>query len=110
MNEIHVLEAIQKTADPTMTHLAQRLRVTVGTLTTAMNRLVEKGYATRYRLEEDKRKVMIALTEKADKVLEIHSGFHDEMIDATIADLHLDEDEVLLESLQNISLYFKNKY
>jgi len=110
MNEIHVLEAIQKTADPTMTHLAQRLRVTVGTLTTAMNRLVEKGYATRYRLEEDKRKVMIALTEKADKVLEIHSGFHDEMIDATIAYLHLDEDEVLLESLQNISLYFKNKY
>lgn len=110
MNEIHVLEAIQKTEDPTMTHLARRLRVTVGTLTTAMNRLVEKGYATRYRLEEDKRKVLISLTPKAHKALLIHDEFHDEMIQATIADMHLDEDEVLLQSLQNISDYFKKKY
>lgn len=110
MNEIHVLEAIQKTEDPTMTHLAKRLRVTVGTLTTAMNRLVEKGYATRYRLEEDKRKVLISLTPKAHKALLIHDEFHDEMIQATIADMHLDEDELLLQSLQNISDYFKKKY
>jgi len=110
MNEIHVCEAIQKTEDPTMTHLAKRLRVTVGTLTTAMNRLVEKGYCTRYRLEEDKRKVMISLTPKAEKALAIHDEFHDEMISATISDLHLDQDEVLLQSLHNISVYFKNKY
>lgn len=110
MNEIHVLEAIKKTDDPTMTHLAKRLRVTVGTLTTAMNRLVEKGYATRYRLEEDKRKVFVSLTPKAEKALSIHDEFHEEMIEATIADMHLDEDEVLLQSLQNISEYFKRKY
>ena len=66
MNEVHVLEAIVNTEEPTMTHLARRLRVTVGTLTTAMNRLVEKGYCTRYREEEDKRKVLIALTKKAE--------------------------------------------
>lgn len=110
MNEIHVLEAIEKTAEPTMSHLAKRLRVTVGTLTTAMNRLVEKGYVTRYRLEEDKRKVYIALTDKAIKALQIHDEFHEEMIEATIADMKLDEDEVLLQSLKNISEYFKQKY
>ena len=110
MNEVHVLEAIQKTEEPTMTHLARRLRVTVGTLTTAMNRLVEKGYTTRYRLEADKRKVMITLTEKALEALRIHDQFHDEMIDAVIRDMNLEEDEVLLQSLKNISDYFKNKY
>jgi len=110
MNEIHVLEAIVKTEEPTMTHLARRLRVTVGTLTTAMNRLVEKGYCTRYREMEDKRKVLIALTQKAKEALDVHDKFHDEMIDATIRDMKLDEDEVLLQSLQNISTYFKNKY
>ena len=109
MNEIHVIEAIKKTKDPTMTHLAKRLRVTVGTLTTAMNRLVEKGFCTRYR-EEDKRKVLIALTNKAIEALEIHDHFHDEMIDAVIRDMNLDEDEALLQSLKNISTYFKNKY
>jgi DNA-binding MarR family transcriptional regulator len=110
MNEIHVLEAIEKTTDPTMTHLAKRLRVTVGTLTTAMNRLVEKGYVSRYRLVEDKRKVYISLTDKAHKVLQIHDQFHEEMIEATISDMRLDEDEVLLQSLKNISDYFKQKY
>ena len=110
MNEVHVLEAIEKTNEPTMTHLAKRLRVTVGTLTTAMNRLVEKGFVTRYRLPEDKRKVYIALTDKAHKVLAIHDEFHEEMIEATISDMRLDEDEVLLQSLKNISEYFKQKY
>jgi len=110
MNEIHVLEAISKTEKPTMTHLARRLRVTVGTLTTAMNRLVEKGYVTRRREEEDKRKVLISLTKKATDALKVHNLFHDEMIDAVINDMKLDEDEVLLQSLKNISDYFKNKY
>lgn len=110
MNEIHVLEAINKANEPTMTRLAKRLRVTVGTLTTAMNRLVEKGYTTRYRLPEDKRKVHIALTKKAEDALQIHEQFHEEMIEATIQDMELDQDEVLLQSLQNISDYFKRKY
>jgi DNA-binding MarR family transcriptional regulator len=101
MNEIHVLEATSKAEEPTMTHLARRLRVTVGTLTTAMNRLVEKGYCTRYREIEDKRKVFISLTQKAQEALEIHDQFHDEMIEAIITDMKLDEDEVLLQSLQN---------
>ena len=110
MNEIHVLEAIEKTKEPTMSNLARRLRVTVGTLTTAMNRLVEKGYATRYRLPEDKRKVYISLTHKAHDVLRTHNEFHEEMINDAIKDMKLEEDEVLLQSLKNISNYFKKKY
>ncbi len=110
MNEVHVLEAIQKTKEPTMSNLAHRLRVTVGTLTTAMNRLYEKGYITRYRLEEDKRKVFISLTHKAMEVLEIHNEFHEEMIQAVIEDLQLEENELLLQSLKNLSDYFKQKY
>lgn len=110
MNEVHVLEAIEKTEEPTMSNLAHRMRVTVGTLTTAMNRLVEKGYATRYRLPEDKRKVYISLTHKAQEVLRVHNAFHEDMIAATIKDMRLDEDEVLLQSLKNIKDYFKNKY
>jgi len=110
MNEVHVLEAIEKTLDPTMTNIANRLRVTVGTLTTSMNRLVEKGYALRHREVEDKRKVMITLTSKAIDVLKIHHEFHEEMLDALFSDMNLEEDEVLMQSLENLSQYFKNKY
>jgi DNA-binding MarR family transcriptional regulator len=110
MNEVHVLEAIKKTEIPTMTNIARRLRITVGTLTTSTNRLVEKGFAKRHREEEDKRKVIVSLTDSAVDVLAIHDKFHDEMLDAVFADMNLEEDELLLQSLENLSEYFKNKY
>ena len=110
MNEVHVLEAIQKTEEPTMSHIAKRLRVTVGTLTTAINRLVEKGFVERKREKEDKRKVIVSITTKAYRVLATHDQFHDEMIEAVIQDLKLDENEVLINALKNISNYFTEKY
>jgi len=110
MNEVHVLEAIQKTEEPTMSHIAKRLRVTVGTLTTAINRLVEKGFVDRKREKEDKRKVIVSLTTKAYEVLATHDQFHDEMIEAVIQDLKLDENDVLISALTNISSYFTEKY
>ena len=110
MNEVHVLEAIQKTKEPTMSNIAARLRITVGTLTTAINRLVSKGYCERFSAESDRRKVLISLTPKALEVLHVHEEFHEEMIDAALEDLHLEENDVLIESLENLSTYFKNKY
>ena len=110
MSEVHVLEAISKTEEATMGNIASRLRVTVGTLTTAINRLVQKGYVDRYRDKDDKRKVFVFLTEQAKEVMETHDQFHEEMINAVINDLNLEEDEVLLKSLTNISNFFKEKY
>jgi DNA-binding MarR family transcriptional regulator len=110
MNEVHVLEAITKTKEPTMTHIANRLRVTVGTLTTAINRLVEKGYVQRERLASDKRRVIVSITKKARDVLKIHDQFHDEMIEATIRDMKLDQDENLIQALSNLKAYFRNHY
>lgn len=110
MNEIHVLEAIEKTVQPTMTNISRRLRVTVGTLTTAINRLVDKGYCVRYSDSEDKRKVYIKNNQKAHDVLKIHDTFHNEMIDALFDDMNLQEDELLLQSLENLNEYFKRKY
>ena len=110
MNEVHVLEAIQKTEEPTMSHIAKRLRVTVGTLTTAINRLVDKGYVERKREKEDKRKVIVSLTTSAYKVLATHDEFHEDMINSVVNDLRLEDNEVLITALQNISDYFTEKY
>ncbi len=110
MTEVHVLEAIRNTEVPTMGNVAQKLRITLGTLTTSVNVLVKKEYVKRYRDEDDRRKVYLTLTESALATLEIHDMFHEEMISSLIEDLKLDEDEVLIKSLENISDYFKNKY
>jgi len=110
MNEIHVLEAIQKTEESTMSNVAKKLRVTVGTLTTAINRLVDKGYTERYSNPTDKRKVFLRLTSKAKKILKTHDTFHEDMINSVIKDMNVEENEVLIASLQKLRDYFKEKY
>lgn len=110
MTEIHVLEAIKNTTPPTMSNIANKLRVTVGTLTTSIHTLVKKDYVVRKRGVEDKRVVFIELTNEAVKALEIHDEFHDDMIESVFKDLNIEEDEVLIKSLEKVNEYFKNKY
>ncbi len=110
MSEVHVLEAILKTPEPNMGSVAKRLRVTIGTLTTAINTLVKKGYVSRSKDSKDNRKVMLNLTEKADPVMKIHDAFHEEMINRVIQDLHIDQNEALIQSLERLSTYFREKY
>ncbi|MFH0766831.1 MAG: MarR family transcriptional regulator [Bacillota bacterium] len=110
MTEVHVLEAIRSCEVPTMGSVARRLRVTLGTLTTSVNVLVKKNYVSRYRNENDLRKVFLKLDESAIEVLKIHDRFHDEMISSAFKDLELEKDETLMKSLENVSNYFKQRY
>lgn len=110
MTEVHVLEAIKNTEDPTMGNVANKLRITMGTLTTSVNVLVKKEYVSRYRDENDRRKVYLELNDQARSVLVIHDEFHEEMVSSLLKDLNLDKDKILLKSLENISNYFKQRY
>lgn len=110
MTEVHVLEAIRNTEIPTMGEVAKRLRVTLGTLTTSINILVRKKMVYRYSDDKDRRKVYLKLTDDALKVLTIHDNFHEDMITSLFHDTDIENDEVLLKSLENITTYFKSKY
>lgn len=110
MNEVHLLESIEKASDNTMSYIAKRSMITQGTLTTNVGKLVKKGYVERYKDEKDGRIVRLRLTKKAEPVMKIHDSFHEKMIDRAIADLHLEDNEVLLKSLNNIMDYFTQIY
>jgi DNA-binding MarR family transcriptional regulator len=109
MNEVHVLEAVQLVEEPSMTLIAQKLGITVGSLTTAVNTLYQKGYVSRYRLPDDRRKVLISLEDNALEVLKIHQVYHDKMIDAIFEDLKVNEDEILINSLSKVASYFRKQ-
>lgn len=110
MNEVHLLESIDKASDNTMSHIAKRSMITQGTLTTNVKRLVEKGYVERYKDEKDGRIVRLRVTDKAREVLKIHDDFHAVMIDRAIEDLGLEENKVLMDSLSNLLDYFSEEY
>ena len=64
---MHVIEAVGPGEGNNMSSIARKLNITVGSLTTAMNSLVKKGYVVRERSEEDRRVVLIKLTDKGIK-------------------------------------------
>ena len=105
MTEIHVIEAIRKCEPSTMGTVSKRLMITMGTLTTSVNRLVEKGYVTRKRDVNDRRVVLLDLTEKGQSVFEIHEAFHEDLVTAALKDLEFRED--LVQSLESIYRFFK---
>lgn len=109
ISEVHTLEAIEKSKeDNKMTDVAQLLNITASTLSINVNRLVKKGYIEKVQDEKDRRVVHLILTDAAVKVLEIHHQFHKELIDSFFTDLHIDEDDVLLQSLRRVLEHLKN--
>ena len=87
VNDMHIIEAIGEKEPKNMSSVAKIMSVTVGTLTIAINSLVKKGYVHRERSEEDRRVVLISLTEKGRKANAHHMKFHDGMIQAVLKDL-----------------------
>lgn len=109
ITEIHVIEAIGLDRR-NMSSVARDLNITIGTLTISINNLLHKGYVDRARSNEDRRIVLISLTDKGLKVYKHHADFHDDMIKTTISKLTDEEMEVLVSVLGNINDYFKVKY
>lgn len=109
VTEIHTIEAIGMYAKRTMSEVAQDLKITVGTLTTAINKLIKKEYVSRKRIEEDRRVVLVELTKKGKLAYRLHEKFHNEMVQSTIEGLTEKEEEVLIKSLGRLGEYFKRK-
>ena len=110
ITEIHTIEAIGKEGNRTMGEISNDLRITVGTLTTAINRLIKKGYVERKRIEEDRRVVVVYLTESGKKVFDEHTLFHKEMIDEVAKNFEDYELKVLTKALSKVSEFFEDKY
>ena len=110
VTEIHTIDAIGMYTERTMSEVAQDLKITVGTLTTAINKLIKKGYVERKRIEEDRRVVLIKLTKKGKLAFRLHEKFHNDMINKTIEGLSDSEEEVLTSSLERLNEFFKREY
>lgn len=106
VNDMHIIEAIGEEEPKNMSSVARILSVTVGTLTIAVNSLVKKGYVNRERSEEDRRVVLISLTEKGKKANAHHMKFHEGMIQAVVKDLDSEQQEILVKSLLNLREFF----
>ena len=107
-NDMHIIEAIGIEAPRNMSVIAQKLHVTVSTLTINMNGLEKKGYICRERSQKDKRVVYVTLTDNGRKAFYHHRDFHKKMIKAIVRDLNEQEMEILYRCLENLNSFFES--
>lgn len=106
-NDMHVIEAVGLGEGSNMSSIAKKLDITVGTLTIAMNNLVNKKYVERRRSEKDRRVVLVKLTDKGVAAYKHHEEYHREMIEAILSRLDDTELPVLMKMLEAVTEFFK---
>ncbi len=107
VNDMHILDAIGVEEPRNMSTVAKKMSVTVGTLTTAINNLVKKGYVSRVRSAEDKRVVLLSLTERGLAAYQRHAEFHRRMVQTVMDGFEGEEMEVLIGALEKLRGYFR---
>lgn len=107
VNDMHIMEAIGIHDSKNMSTVAKTVSVTVGTLTIAINNLVKKGYVERVRSEEDRRVVLVSLSEKGERAYLHHKAFHEKMVMSVLDGLDPKETEDLMKALLKLQSFFE---
>ena len=106
-NDMHVIEAVGLGGGGNMSSIAKKLNVTVGTLTIAMNNLVNKKYVERRRSEKDRRVVLVRLTDRGIAAYRHHEDYHRQMTEAILKKIDRTELPVLMKMLDAVTEFFK---
>jgi DNA-binding MarR family transcriptional regulator len=106
-NDMHVIEAIGAGEGNNMSTIAKKLKITVGSLTTAMNGLVNKKYVVRHRSEEDRRVVYVRLTPLGIKAYRYHEDYHKKMTEAIIEKVGEKDLPTLTNMVEALSEFFE---
>ena len=108
ITEMHTIEAIGMYKKKTTSEVSKELSITVGTLTTAINKLVKKDYVERIRSEDDRRVVKLGLTKKGKLLYRVHQHFHREMVKNILDGMATDEQQALLAALKNLHDFLRD--
>lgn len=110
IKEIHTIEQIGMYGSKIMSELAQAMKVTMGTLTITVDKLIKKGYLERRRSETDRRIVNVLLTTRGKLAYRIHEKFHHDMVKAIMNQFTDEEEEILIRALGKLNDHLKDVY
>ena len=107
IREIHTISAVGLYGSKIMSELAVALKVTMGTVTTMVNKLIRKGYMERNRSEVDRRIVHVSLTVRGKLAYRVHEKFHLDMVNMTLNGFTNEEKEILTIALDKLNRHLK---
>lgn len=97
--QVNTLRAIASKPEWRMSDLSQRLRVSAGSLTTMINRLIEAGLVQRTRSDLDRRVVTVKLTAKGRELLQASRQRAVRKLQELLVDLPQEEQSRLNQAL-----------
>ncbi|MGN0960906.1 MAG: MarR family winged helix-turn-helix transcriptional regulator [Christensenellales bacterium] len=107
IKEFHTLEVIyatMQTKTNTASNVAKNLGITLGTCTTNIERLTQKGLVHKVKKDDDRRIVYIELTEKGMQTHLKHISIHKKVIGKAISKLSMSEKVALMNAINKIEL------
>ena len=109
--EFHLLECINRgrSGMRTMGEIAEAMAVTLPTVTVAVNRLERKGYVTKERLDDDRRVIMVTLTDDGRRMDRLHTYFHEQMVFSIREEFTGEEMEYIYRLAGRLNLFFREK-
>lgn len=103
VSEVHAVEVLGQYGKINMKNLAQKLGVTTGTVTVTMDRLEKKNYAKRETTKEDRRVILISLTDKGLEAFKVHHEYHLHLTEQMLSVLSEDESEQFINIFKKIN-------
>lgn len=100
--EAQTIKVIGDGQPVTMKKIAEKLNVAVSTPTTTVDRLVEKGYAERFEDIEDRRRVLVQLTEEGKSIWRELTDIRGKSIESIMDILTDGEKKALKDILQKL--------
>lgn len=111
VSEVHILEAVAKAGSEgrSISDIADDLRITLPSVTIAINKLVKKGYVQKVKSSLDGRMVFVILTAEGQKMEMVHRYFHKRLVSNLAAGLSEEEKESLYKAMLKMNSFFERR-
>ena len=109
-NEVKVLYIIGISNIKSMSEIAEKLRITQGTLSITVGSLVKKGYVIRTRHKQDRRIIILYLTKKSLNVIKHYGMFYYRLLDELINSLDEEKALAVNEILEKLNLIIETNF
>ena len=91
MAQVHILLTVQRQGEVTMSHLADVLNVSDSNATGMVDRMEERGFVVRDRVPEDRRVVVVRVTEAGQRLLREVDALSDDLFRSVLERLAPDQ-------------------
>jgi DNA-binding MarR family transcriptional regulator len=104
--QVHTVEVLGNHGALRMKELAEKLGITTGTLTVQVDKLVTANLIDRHPHPEDRRSIVVCLTNEGNELHEQHNQLHLNLVRELTRNINFSAEKVLIQCLKKMNREF----